>query len=297
MALVDHATRGGRGPQGRASLDFKTKLGNEHRWQRTSYPECREASVVRVRAEPAERLAVLSVGRRFAEQGRSSLRAQRRAMATSRRFMVRNGLVFMWVLTFEHGLHGPEGYERSKRLVAEFVHERLRAALGGEAFPYWYAPEPHPNKNGNSDESCERSDCPCHGHGWHVNLFIAVPFPHAEMLALWGHGHVWVTDWRKDRWGRRGSQRRVCARRAASYGTKYAAKDFGDDFGEHYVGLHRYERAQGFNPARSVSTHESRRDAFGAAVQEFDGEAPSFVWRSEDCESWAGPPVWWMQWE
>src|SRR5437764_1079073 len=103
MALADHPRGDVRGPEGRVSLDYKTKLGNEPLWQRTSYPECREASVVRVRAEPAERLAVLSVGRRFGEQRTSSLRAKRRAMATSRRFMVRNELVFMWVLTFEIG--------------------------------------------------------------------------------------------------------------------------------------------------------------------------------------------------
>jgi hypothetical protein len=216
-------------------------------------------------------------------------------MSPSRRYIVRNHLVYMWVLTFADGLHGPEGYEECKRLVAQFVREQLRPALGGEAFPYWYAPEPHPAKKG-SKETCDRDDCPCEGHGWHVNLFINRKPKHEVVKRLWGHGHVWVSDWSKQTRGFK-SSRRDCARRAASYGTKYATKDFGAGFGEHYSGLHRYERSQQHNPARSVSQHNEWRDAYGAAVQEFGGEVPAFTLRSDELAEYSGAPFWWMQWD
>jgi DNA-binding XRE family transcriptional regulator len=79
-------------------------------------------------------------------------RANGRAASKSRRYFVRNALRYMWVLTLASGQ-----YERAVLMaqVSEFAR-RLRVALDGRAFPYWYSPELHPG-----------------GHGWHVNFFVA----------------------------------------------------------------------------------------------------------------------------
>jgi hypothetical protein len=218
-------------------------------------------------------------------------RAVRRARVQSRRYILRNRLVLMWVLTYEgEGLHGPEGWDRAMADVAEFVRA-LRAHVG-EGFAYWYGPEPHPNKKGNATTVCERDDCPCSGHGWHVNLLLSFRVEHAVVERLWGHGHVWVTDWRKKIGRRRPGQRRAALRAAASYCCKYVAKDFGEAF----RGRHRYERAQGFNPEKVSRQCGSRDEAFGAACGVFGGELPERSSYSWEWAEWDGPPVEVHQW-
>lgn len=207
--------------------------------------------------------------------------ANGRAGSRSRRYFVLNQLGYMWVLTFADA-------RQDRRLVMSEVADfarRLRALRGGENFPYWYSPELHPG-----------------GHGWHVNFFIPFRVPHAFVEELWGHGFVWVTDFATSMKGPKGEPLGLCRtpreglRRAASYGCKYAQKDWSPE----HVGAqnHRYEVAQGFAPRSEsrwiVDAVEGEQlvadlvpDAEWSHVQR---------WDSNDDPEWARPPIRTWRW-
>lgn len=193
-------------------------------------------------------------------------RANRRARVRSRRYIVHNRLRFMWVLTLEgEGLHGAEGRAEVMELVAQFVR-RFRARFGDQ--PYWFSPELHPG-----------------GHGWHVNLFVGRRFPWSEVEKLWGHGYVWAKDWTRDD-RVRGASFVEKLRAGASYGAKYAAKDW--DAVHLAGGAHRYERAEGFDPVGVLAEVRSVGEGVRLALAHLGGACR--VWWSADADDWQGPP-------
>ena len=204
-----------------------------------------------------------------------------RAVTKSRRYFVANRLRFMWVLTFavEHRDRG-----EVMGLVSEFAR-RLRSALDGRAFPYWYSPELHLG-----------------GHGWHVNFFIPMYVQHPVVEALWGFGFVWVTDYATARRAARGEPLGMCSspregwRRAARYGCKYSQKDWSPE----HVGAtnHRYEVAQGFAPKKASQwvTGPGEADRLAEALVPQEDRRHLSVWDSNDAPDWDRPPVKTWQW-
>jgi hypothetical protein len=207
--------------------------------------------------------------------------ANGRAAAKSRRYFVRNALRYMWVLTLATG-----HFERQVVMgqVCEFAR-RLRAALGGPSFPYWYSPELHPG-----------------GHGWHVNFFVAQRLEHPVMESVWGLGWVWVTDFVRSPKGPKGEPLGLCRtpregwRRASNYGCKYAQKDWSAE----HVGRdnHRYEVAQGFSPTKEGSWVGNRAEA-ERLVDDLvtpEGREHLRVWDSSEQVGWNRPPVKTWRW-
>lgn len=251
-------------------------------WKFTIWPSCSEASLVIVtsgstRSRGSERDRDKSPG----EMDYHWQIANGRAGTRSRRYFVTNRLRYMWVLTFA-------AEQRDRRNVMTHISEfarRLRTLHDGQAFPYWYSPELHPG-----------------GHGWHVNFFIPSRVGFAEITELWGHGHVWVTDFATSNKGPKGEPLGVCRtpreglRRAASYGCKYAQKDWSP---EHVGPLnHRYEVAQGFAPLQ-----ESRWVAGPLAAEEVVADLISPQdqrwmkrWNSDEETEWNRPPVRTWRW-
>lgn len=193
-------------------------------------------------------------------------RANARARSRSRRYIVHNRLRYMWVVTYEGGgLHGPDGRAQAMADLAKFAR-KLRKRYG--ALPYWYSPELHPD-----------------GHGWHANVFVPRRMRHSDVERLWGRGFVWVKDWTRDT--RVAGQTFVEKLRAgASYGAKYAAKDW--DAVQLAGGAHRYERAEGFDPVPTLAEVPSVADGVRLAADHLGGHHR--VWWSSEDESWAGPP-------
>ena len=60
--------------------------------------------------------------------------------------------------------------------------------------------------------------------------------------------------------------------------------------------MHRYEVAQGFEPARVEVWGRTRTDAVREACRLMGGEVPQIVWRSDQAEGWKAPPAVWLQW-
>ena len=223
----------------------------------------------------------------------NSERATTRSRGRMRRYMVHNRLVKMWVLTFVgEGLHGEDGYRTAQREMRAFIKRLRRDFFRGREFPYLWSIEPHPD-----------------GHGWHVNLMLQNVFinKHA-MQRCWQsstsrtNGNVWYTDFTKDRedWlgrpigsgggGRAPARLRTAAKLAATYASKYIGKDLGDDLGVP-AGAHRYEVAQGFQPAPVQKRFLTFREAL-----DFICSHPSFGWCewfscSSEWDGWDGPPV------
>lgn len=251
-------------------------------WYANAYPDAGEAVAYYVPptpSEPSGKWSSLSDDERAAENER---RAVRRARGEMRRYMVSNGLRFMWVLTLGgDGLHEAEGRREVMRRCGLFAR-RLRDALGGEPFPYLYSPELHPG-----------------GHGWHVNFFVPMKISIELVRDLWSGvesggdapcGFVFVSDWvAKVRRADPTMSVRSGVRAAARYAAKYASKDWSADV---LAGRqHRYEVAEGFAPTK-VCRWSSRREWIEQALLiVFGGEIPAEVWRSEELKDWMGPPV------
>ncbi len=77
----------------------------------------------------------------------------------------------------------------------------------------------------------------------------------------------------------------VAYNRAAADMSKYLGKAFE----QAEFGRHRYERAQGFEPVSYKAWRYDFEDAEQYACAIFRA-APTYVWRSDECASWAGPP-------
>ena len=83
------------------------------------------------------------------------------------------------------------------------------------------------------------------------------------------------------------------ARRAAGYLSKYVAKTFDQPVRE--LGGHRYDLAQGFQPAKERITGATTEEVRALAIGQF-GAPPSYEWRSWEDERWAGPSAVFFQW-
>jgi hypothetical protein len=83
------------------------------------------------------------------------------------------------------------------------------------------------------------------------------------------------------------------ARHAAAYLSKYVGKDFDQ---AKMGGLHRYDKAQGFEPERVKVYGKSLDQAIQKACGVMHGEEPSLVTTSESWRDWQGPPAVALQW-
>lgn len=254
----------------------------ESGWKFSYWPGCGEASVCIVTSGSNRSRGI----ERHREKSDEEMAlhwqiANGRAGTRSRRYFVTNRLRYMWVLTFRG-----ERFDRRKVMsdVADFAR-RLRVMHGGEKFPYWYSPELHPG-----------------GHGWHVNFFISYRVEHGLIEALWDKGFVWVTDFATSMKGPKGEPLGLCRtpreglRRAASYGCKYAQKDWSP---EHVGALsHRYEVAQGFAPIRQSGWIEGPIEAESLVQFLVPVEDQRWMkrWNSDDEPEWNRPPIRTWRW-
>jgi hypothetical protein len=121
--------------------------------------------------------------------------------------------------------------------------------------------------------------------------FAVDRFIHKKLIGeVWGRGLVDIgtlTDLPI------GSTQRDQARIAARYLSKYVAKTFQDK--THPMGLHRYEVAQGFQPARQRIAG-STLGAVLIEAEERMGGAPRQRWESSQQPTWQGPPAFWVAW-
>jgi hypothetical protein len=187
-----------------------------------------------------------------------------------RRYSSANRLNRLGTLTYAGaGCHDP----LVLRLDVARFFRTLRSGLGGEAFPYLWVPEWHPG-----------------GHGLHVHFAVGRYIPRGEIDAAWERGFVHIkllsnlraTSGPLDE-----------ARLGARYLGKYVSKNQGE---QRVAGLHRYEVAQGFQPASVRIQGESERAVLTLASDRM-GATPAYITRSPDWEGWHGPPAFWAQWD
>jgi len=156
--------------------------------------------------------------------------------------------------------------------VAGFFR-RLRAERDGRRFAYLWTAEWHKT-----------------GHGLHVHFAVGEYIQRGLIDRAWGHGFVHIKllgDLPV------GSGAVGQARKAAGYLSKYAGKAFAED--GRILGLHRYEVAQGFEPAQVEVWGRTRTDAVREACRLMGGEVPH-MWTSDQVEGWKAPPAVWLQW-
>jgi hypothetical protein len=253
-------------PHPRSLLDSGTKLdevGRVH-WRLTVYPKAGEAG------GSIHRVGLLQeTSRRPDGTGDGSgTVADRRARGKLRRYCAANGLNRLGTLTYAgDGCRDPA---RLRQDVARFFR-RLRER-SQRALPYAWVPEWHPG-----------------GHGLHVHFVVGRYIHFTAIRASWGHGFIHTTllgDLPV------GSGVMGEARLAARYLSKYLGKDFGKGDAS---GLHRYEVAERFQPAKVVVRAPTWDEALARAA-EIMGGPPARVWRSDEEPDWAGPPVGWAQW-
>lgn len=186
-----------------------------------------------------------------------------------RRYCAANRLNRLGTLTYRgEGCHDPKQLRAD---VAAFF-KALRLALGGEPLPYLWVPEWH------------KTD-----HGLHVHFAVGQYIRRSRIAEAWPNGFIHIkalTDLQV------GSTSWHEARRAAGYLSKYVTKTFATDLG----GLHRYEVAQGFQPAVEHMTATSRDRVLAQTCQRM-GAAPSRTWFSGDEQSSLGPPAMWLAWD
>lgn len=209
-----------------------------------------------------------------ADPERSRLEAARRARGKVRRYCTAHRLNRLGTLTYAGaGCHDPAQVRAD---VGEFFRV-LRASLGSKRFPYVWVPEWHKS-----------------GHGLHVHFAVGQFIPRGRIDAAWGRGFVHIkrlSDLPV------GSTRLAEARRAAGYLSKYVTKSFADDESSRALRLHRYEVAQGFQPAVFRLTGHSADDVLVRAVARMQGVLPAHEWNSSQVEGWQGPPAVWFAWD
>jgi hypothetical protein len=234
------------------------------RWRRED-PErvAKEAAEWRRREEAAER-------RRREEAGR-------RARRQVRQYCAANRLNRLGTLTYRgEGCFEP-GELRAD--VAAFFKD-LRQALGGRRFAYAWVPEWHPK-----------------GHGLHAHFAVGRFVPKGLIDKAWGRGHVHIEllgDLPV------GSGALAEARLAGRYLGKYVAKDFAGPGAEQGAaarrGLHRYEVAQGFQPAKEEILGSTDVEVLAHAAEVMGGW-PTRRWYSNESPGWMGPPAMWASWD
>jgi hypothetical protein len=233
-------------------------------WALSLYPEAGEGG------------GCLSVARQTIPTGgppdveRAAEEAARRARAKIRRYAAANRLNRLGTLTYRgEGLHDPL---LLREHLAGFFRE-LRAGLDGGAFAYLWVPQWHPG-----------------GHGLHAHFAVGRFVPRRLIERTWGHGfvHIKLLDGLPVGSGALGE-----ARLAARYLARYVGRDVEE--ARRLAGLHRYEVAQGFQPAKVECYGSSAEDVIERASG-YMGSAPERVWLSSSVEGWRGPPACWAQW-
>jgi hypothetical protein len=239
-------------------------LRGEPLWALSLYPDAGEGG------------GCLSVRRQVLPSGgrpnveRAAEEAARRARAKIRRYAAANRLNRLGTLTYcGEGCHEPA---RLRGDLALFFRE-LRAGLDAGAFPYLWVPQWHPG-----------------GHGLHAHFAVGRFVPRGLIERSWGHGfvHIKLLDGLPV-----GSSTLDEARRAARYLAPYVGRDVNDE--RRLSGLHRYEVAQGFQPAKIECYGGSAEDVIDRASG-YMGSEPERMWLSSAVEGWRGPPACWAQW-
>jgi hypothetical protein len=128
------------------------------------------------------------------------------------------------------------------------------------------------------------------GHGLHAHFAVGRFVPRKLIERAWGNGfvHIKLLDGLPV-----GSGALAEARLAARYLARYVGRDLEDE--RRLTGLHRYEVAQGFQPAKIECYGASAEDVIERASG-YMGSAPERVWLSSSVEGWRGPPACWAQW-
>lgn len=200
---------------------------------------------------------------------RSRVEAARRARSKVRRYCAANRLNRLGTLTYAGDGNHDSGLLREH--VGVFFR-RLRSGVGRE-FPYLWVPEWHKT-----------------GHGLHVHFAVGRFLARSLIDDAWGRGFVHIKllgDLPV------GSGPLAEARKAAGYLSKYVGKSFED--GQRVPGMHRYEVAQGYQPATQAVYGRTAEEAIGRA-SEVMGAPPVVRWSSGEVEGWQGPPAVWVQW-
>jgi hypothetical protein len=201
---------------------------------------------------------------------RAAEEAARRARAKIRRYAAANRLNRLGTLTYAgEGCHDPLQLRDD---LAGFFRE-LRAGLGAGRFAYVWVPQWHPG-----------------GHGLHAHFAVGRFVPRTLIERSWGNGfvHIKLLDGLPV-----GSGALAESRLAARYLARYVGRDVEDE--RRLAGLHRYEVAQGFQPAKIECYGASAVDVIDRA-SDYMGSAPERVWLSSRLEGWRGPPACWAQW-
>jgi hypothetical protein len=118
----------------------------------------------------------------------------------------------------------------------------------------------------------------------HLHLLLGTWLSKDRAAALWGHGFVDLRKFRAE-----GGGAREAARKAAGYAGKYVAKSM--DRAEAH--RHRYEVAEGFQPA-VVKRGGYRSLAEAVAFVEDHGQVVTFAVHSDTLEDHDGPPFLWV---
>lgn len=250
------------GLQARHSGDHPANVSG---WGLTLYPSAAEAGGSLRSPNQRREHGVRGAAR---DPGRSRAEAARRARGKVRRYCAANRLNRLGTLTYAgEGCHEPA---EARRDVGQFFRQ-LRGLLDVETIPYLWVPEWH------------RS-----GHGLHLHFAVGRYVAHPLIAEAWGRGFVnikWLGG------GRRASGLED-ARIAARYLSKYVGKAFDEAPVE---GLHRYEVAQGYQPATYPITGRTVHEVLDIACEVMDA-APDKVRHSDELPDWAGPPWVWASW-
>jgi hypothetical protein len=241
---------------------------------------------MRLRAEPLWALSLypdagegggcLSVPRTVVPTGlppnvaRAAEEAGRRARGKLRRYAAANRLNRLGTLTYRgEGCHDPV---RLRGDLSGFFRG-LRDGLESGRFPYVWVPQWHPG-----------------GHGLHAHFAVGRFVPRKLIERSWGNGfvHIKLLDGLPVGSGALGE-----ARLAARYLARYVGREVED--ARRLAGLHRYEVAQGFQPAKVACYGVSAEDVIERASG-YMGSSPERVWLSASVEGWRGPPACWAQW-
>lgn len=199
---------------------------------------------------------------------RARAEAARRARASVRRYCAANRLTRFGTLTY-----GPPRCSDPRQLrqhVGGFFRT-LRRSLGGAPLPYVWVPELHADR--------------VH---FHVHFALGRFVQRRLIEQAWGRGYVSIKLLSDLPVGARSWQE---ARRAAGYLSKYLTKAFDRELG----GLHRYEVAEGFQPAVQRLSGRSAGSVLAQACEVMRAQ-PEARWSSADSPGWQGPPAVWFAW-
>ena len=202
---------------------------------------------------------------------RAASEAARRARTRLRRYCAANVLNRLGTLTYRgSGNHDPA---LIREHLGSFFRD-LRGALGGDPFPYAWVPEWH------------KTD-----HGLHAHFAVGKFVRRSMIEAAWPHGFVSIKLIGNLPVG---STPLSEARVAGGYLANYVAKSFADPVARE-LGSHRYDVAEGFQPARIGFTGTSPGEVLAKASEHMSA-APAVVWDSSEADDWQGPPAVWAQW-